>query len=257
MVKFSILCIATLAVVATAGAHAQVRVDPSARPRTVTPRKAVPVQASVPAPTPAAKTPELVRVLASYNLAAIVGASAILQASSPQQGMSERLILRSGRPFDVAGVLVTPTISEAGVSFTTPASSASPFYYAALTSGGGGGGGGDGSSSSTSAAKPPGVVVATAAVQVPAPVATWDAKSGASIRSSLKEWSDRAGWQLVWALDEREDYRLMAGNNFSGDFKMAVTGLFNSLPLDIKVRAELRPDNTPPMIYITRDEGIR
>lgn len=85
----------------------------------------------------------------------------------------------------------------------------------------------------------------------------WNIKSGETIRSAVQEWAQRAGWHLVWQLEDREDFRFLAGNRFSGDFKSAVYGLFNSLPLDVKVRAELRPDNTPPMVLITRDEGIR
>lgn len=92
--------------------------------------------------------------------------------------------------------------------------------------------------------------------QAPAQV-IWLAKSGSFLRDTLGEWSLKSGWSLVWGLSDEEDFRLETGNSYPGDFKKAVFDLIESLPLTVRIRVELRPDNTPPLLYVIREEGVR
>ena len=85
----------------------------------------------------------------------------------------------------------------------------------------------------------------------------WVVKSGDFLKDTLAEWVTKAGWSLVWSLGEREDFRVNTGDVYESDFKTAVHSLFDSLPPTVRIRAELRPDNDPPLLYVTRDEGGR
>lgn len=87
--------------------------------------------------------------------------------------------------------------------------------------------------------------------------ATWEVKSGANLRATLQEWSTNAGWTLVWGLPDDADFRFDTGNIYVKDFKATIHDLFNSLPHTVRIRAELRPDNIPPLLYITNQEGTR
>lgn len=178
---------------------------------------------------------QLRSALAGLSVVAIVGESAILRAERPIAGLPRELTVRTGRTFAVLGVPVTPAVNGNTVEFTTAVSN-TPISVARLGETG---------------AEVVEEVITTA------PEQEWVIQSGQTIRNSVQSWADRAGWQLVWSLDEREDFEFLAGNRFTGDFRAAIYGLFNSLPLEVKVRAELRPDNFPPMVLISRDEGIR
>jgi len=83
-----------------------------------------------------------------------------------------------------------------------------------------------------------------------------EVKPGSFLKEVLLEWSARAGWYLYWGLGDDVDFRLEAGATFPSDFKAAIHKLFGSLPESIRIRAELRADNSPPLLYVTRnDEG--
>jgi hypothetical protein len=84
-----------------------------------------------------------------------------------------------------------------------------------------------------------------------------EVKPGSYLRETLLEWSARAGWSLYWGLGDDVDFRLEVGATYPSDFKAAVYKLFSSLPESIRIRAELRVDNSPPLLYVTRDEGGR
>ncbi len=88
-------------------------------------------------------------------------------------------------------------------------------------------------------------------------VGEWAVTAGASLRETLGAWGAKANWSLVWLTGEQSDYQLMAAHVFHTDFKSAVRGLFDSLPGTVRLRAELRPDNSPPLVFVTRDEGVR
>ena len=96
---------------------------------------------------------------------------------------------------------------------------------------------------------------------IPAPVAAppeiWAVKRSSYLHETMRQWATRAGWSLVWGLGENEDLRMDAGNNFQGDFTTAVSQLFNSFPASVRINAELRPDNSPPLIFINREDGAR
>jgi len=87
--------------------------------------------------------------------------------------------------------------------------------------------------------------------------APWVAKNGGYLRETLKEWTTRAGWGLAWALGDDDDIHLGGGDTYRADFQSAVTDLFNSLSGNIHIRAKLVPDNTPPLLYVTRDDRSR
>ena len=86
-------------------------------------------------------------------------------------------------------------------------------------------------------------------------VPTWIVKKNGLLSETLQGWSHRAGWSLVWSMPNGQDFRLNTGNSYSGDFTSAVKGLINSLPSSVHIQVQLRPDNTPPLVYVTNDEG--
>lgn len=86
------------------------------------------------------------------------------------------------------------------------------------------------------------------------PEIVWSVVSGSYLRDTLQEWATKAGWSLVWGLSEKEDFRLETGSSYSGDFKNGVRDLINALPARVRIHAELRPDNTPPLLHVTRNE---
>lgn len=55
---------------------------------------------------------------------------------------------------------------------------------------------------------------------------TWELIPG-SLCEQLREWTDRAGYQLIWKPDE--DLRMEASVNFFGDFETAIQSLFLGL----------------------------
>lgn len=55
----------------------------------------------------------------------------------------------------------------------------------------------------------------------------WRVNSGAALSDVLYDWSQRAGWTLVWDSDYR--YTMDASAVFQGDFPSAVTQLFSAL----------------------------
>lgn len=48
------------------------------------------------------------------------------------------------------------------------------------------------------------------------PVEDWLAEEGNTLKSTLSEWSDRAGWRLIW--NSNRNYKLTAGAMFRGRF---------------------------------------
>lgn len=87
------------------------------------------------------------------------------------------------------------------------------------------------------------------------PLEIWTVKPASYLQDTLREWATKAGWSLVWGLSDKEDYRLDTGNNYPGDFKTAVKALFDSMPEKVRIYVELRPQNTPPLIFINRDDS--
>lgn len=89
---------------------------------------------------------------------------------------------------------------------------------------------------------------------------TWAIHGGDSLRATLEAWAARAGWAVSWTYKGefgKDDFRAGAAGIYSGDFKKAVRDLFESLPQAVKIRVELVSDNNPPLVYVTREEGVR
>lgn len=73
-----------------------------------------------------------------------------------------------------------------------------------------------------------GVAAAEADVVVPPePPKPWEVVSGKSLRSTLADWSVRAGWDLHW--DAADDFVLLARAEFNGDFDGAVSRLLTAV----------------------------
>lgn len=60
----------------------------------------------------------------------------------------------------------------------------------------------------------------------PVPEGSWELIPG-SLCEQLREWTEKAGYQLIWKPDE--DLRMEASVNFSGDFETAIQSLFLGL----------------------------
>lgn len=68
-----------------------------------------------------------------------------------------------------------------------------------------------------------------AATQQPAATAApaaplWEAKVGSTVRSTMEDWSKRAGWMLVWPMGDL-DYRVIAPLRFNGSIVDATSNL--------------------------------
>jgi len=103
--------------------------------------------------------------------------------------------------------------------------------------------------------KPPAVPKALP-IEAAAPV-QWVLTPGSSLRDTVGKWAKQAGWTVVWNVrdeqsQEDRDFTLHGGLKAEGDFTTAITKLFEALPNSADVRAELRADNEPPMLYVTR-----
>lgn len=88
-------------------------------------------------------------------------------------------------------------------------------------------------------------------------VETWQVRSGDLLSQTLKDWSAKAGWALVWDFPEKDDFRLGASNVFHADFKSAIYSLINSLPASVRIQVNLHQENSPPLIHVMSEEGGR
>lgn len=90
------------------------------------------------------------------------------------------------------------------------------------------------------------------------PQQQWQIAKGSTLRKVLASWSTDAGW-IVWydpaAMPPNVDYTLDVPSTFAGSFSDAVTALFNALPPNIALRAELHAANTPHLLIITINRG--
>lgn len=215
--------------VSTASVYAVEQAKPGDTPQSVPQRKMATPSVAGPSAT------DLLRVkgaLLSYAVTAIVGESAILQAATSQQGLPEKMIVKTGRALSVAGVVVTATVSEAGVGFVSPASS-TPFYVAMLNQG------------STKADAPINAVAAVmplsepvvAAAQGAAPQpsqearpsssTTWTLTAGNTVGQELQAWGEKAGWKVIWNMPK--DWSVPASTNFTGGFQAAASEVIKTL----------------------------
>ena len=54
----------------------------------------------------------------------------------------------------------------------------------------------------------------------------WEAKTGDTMRTLLKQWGEASGWTVVWKLDR--DYHLEAGVVFRGKFTEVAAAFIRS-----------------------------
>lgn len=66
-------------------------------------------------------------------------------------------------------------------------------------------------------------VVAKAPLVASAP-SVWEAKAGSTVRTTMEDWSKRAGWMLVWPMSDL-DYRVIAPLRFDGSIVDATSKL--------------------------------
>jgi len=87
------------------------------------------------------------------------------------------------------------------------------------------------------------------------PLAQWQVRSGSYLHDTLAEWTTKAGWGFEWAMPPDQDFRMGASDTYEGDFKTVIKTLIDALPQGVRIRAELRPDNSPPLLYVSAEEG--
>jgi len=56
---------------------------------------------------------------------------------------------------------------------------------------------------------------------------SWSVRSEDTLQSTLRGWTAREGWSLVW--DARNDYRIRASADLGGDFLSAVRALSDAV----------------------------
>ncbi|MCX7173825.1 MAG: TcpQ domain-containing protein [Proteobacteria bacterium] len=200
---------------------------------------AAPVTADTPTPGAASMTQERFKDLtARMRVLAIIGTQAVVSVPSQQSAdaIPMKLTVKHKEAFLLAGRQLYPLVENSTLSVF-------------LVSGRG----------EVGEAVYSGTVATQSAMShgVAAGSGAWVVMPGASLKETLHGWTAQAGWVLVWELGERDDFTTGAGDTYAVDFKAAVRALFDALPARIRIRAVLHPDNEPPLLYVTRDEGGR
>lgn len=98
--------------------------------------------------------------------------------------------------------------------------------------------------------------VAAKAAAIEGDAKSWSFKPGVTIEQALGDWAKRAGWKMVWSVKDpttltNKEYTLKAGDSYVGTFEAAVSAFFDSLPDSVPIKAELRIDNDPKVLYVT------
>lgn len=65
----------------------------------------------------------------------------------------------------------------------------------------------------------------------------WEIKAGDSLRTTLENWCERAGYRLVWNVDG--GFRSQGGFVSEADFKQAVKDLFAAIPQDLHLDVDV------------------
>src|SRR3546814_11313842 len=63
--------------------------------------------------------------------------------------------------------------------------------------------------------------------ELPPPPPTWSVTAGISLRGALEDWTERAGWTLIW--ESEYEYPLAAGASFQGEFVDVASELVASM----------------------------
>lgn len=61
----------------------------------------------------------------------------------------------------------------------------------------------------------------------PPPVPVWIGRSGATLRETVSEWAQKAGWEMRWLQDDL-DYRLPGRLTYEGTFENAIISIFRT-----------------------------
>lgn len=70
------------------------------------------------------------------------------------------------------------------------------------------------------------------------------AERGASLRATLEQWAQKAGWQPIsWKLPEDTDFTLGAAGTFNGDFVTATRAFVNALGSEADLRVHFNQGN--------------
>lgn len=73
---------------------------------------------------------------------------------------------------------------------------------------------------------------------------TYVAERGTSLRTTLEQWSKKAGWQPIsWKLPEDLDFTLGAQGVFNGDFVTATRAFINSLGTEAELHVQFNQGN--------------
>lgn len=99
--------------------------------------------------------------------------------------------------------------------------------------------------------------VETTAAPTTPPEEEWVVPPDSSLRDLIAEFAGRAGWTVDINFNdvqtgEKKDIQLRGGQRIKGTFNTAMREMFSAIPESANVRAELRPDNEPPTIFIYR-----
>ncbi|GAB5387235.1 MAG: hypothetical protein Alpg2KO_02030 [Alphaproteobacteria bacterium] len=80
----------------------------------------------------------------------------------------------------------------------------------------------------------------------------WIAPGGSTLKNTLVQWGDRAGWAIAW--DSERDYRLEASATFYGDFETAAANLLRVFSVaQPPVRATIFRGNRVVVVKTGRD----
>ncbi len=75
----------------------------------------------------------------------------------------------------------------------------------------------------------------------------WEIKPGASLRTTLESWCERANYRLVWNVEG--GFRSQGGFAAEGDFKKAVFDLFAAIPQDLHLNIDITKNR---LVLVTR-----
>jgi hypothetical protein len=59
------------------------------------------------------------------------------------------------------------------------------------------------------------------------PDSSWSVRADTTLQSTLRSWTAREGWDLIW--DAKNDYRIRASAQLGGDFLSAVRALADAV----------------------------
>lgn len=65
----------------------------------------------------------------------------------------------------------------------------------------------------------------------------WEIKAGASLRTTLENWCERAGYRLLWNVEG--GFRSQGGFISEGAFRKAVKDLFAAVPQDLHLEVDI------------------